>query len=150
MSSDDLGNRDQILDDTSLAVDQPNRHQRGIGINLQSKVVEINEAEMVDTDNLSAQLFDGEQDRMVFHGGTRDRPATRSLNAENGQVVGLGPACGEDDVARSTPDGLSQHVTGVVEVTPSLAGHLVRARRVGVTIGEHRHHGSDGLGAHRC
>ena len=62
------------------------------------------------------------------HDGRTPRTGRHRLgHPEHGQVVGLGPAAGEHQVARAAAEGIGEHVTGVVEGASGGPGKVVGA-----------------------
>ena len=111
--------------------------------------VEIDAARVVDTDDHTTVMFDRVQDGMVL-GSRTHRDATAPADGTgHGHVVALGTATREHDLAGSAPDDRRHRVARLVDRPARLAGEAVRARRVGVRVGEVRQHRLDRLGAHR-
>jgi hypothetical protein len=89
----------------------------------------------------------------VEHGVVFDRRADRDAGvagdgAEHRHVVALGAAAGEDHFVRVAAGHSRDDVAGLVDRLARLSSEAVRARRVGVLLGEVRQHRLDRLGAH--
>ena len=80
------------------------------------------------------------------HAPSRRRP--RAGSPEDGEIVGLGPARGEDDLAGLAPEAPRHLVAGLVDGRPGPAGQRVRPRRVAEVLGQVRDHGRQRLRAH--
>jgi hypothetical protein len=112
----------------------------------------IDAPEPVDTDDppLVAELLDDVEDRVVLdrwaHG---DAGRCAAIAPDDRHVVALGAAAREDDLVGMAAHHTGDGVPGLVDGLAGTAGETVRARRVGVQLGQVRHHRLDRLGAHR-
>ena len=101
MATDDLGHLGEGLDRADLVVDQHHRHH-GHGI-ASSRTAARRRGRSAPSASTGADAA-AERGRRVAHGvvldgGGHDRAAPGRLGPEHGQVVGLGPAAGEHDLA---------------------------------------------------
>ena len=70
-------------------------------------------------------------------------------NALDREVVGLGPAAGEDDLAWLRADGAGDHLARLVDPLARPPPDAVEARRVAVVLAQVRQHRLEHLGAQR-
>ncbi len=87
------------------------------------------------------------QNGWVFGRSNEDR--AWSMGAADGEVVGLGAASGEHDLAAGETGGFGQDTSGVVQRLARLPSAPVRCGRIGVLIGEPRQHRFEHFGAKR-
>jgi len=102
----------------------------------------------------ASQLLRSRRDRLVLDRAHDDPPAPplpsrRVRRTQHRQVVGLRPATGDDDLARTAPQGGRDLLAGVLECRLGPAGHRVDPRRVAEHLIEERLHGRPDLGPHR-
>ena len=122
------------------------------------ELVRVDPAVAVDRqlDDLEAELL--EVLERVADGVVLDRrghdPVAAGLARPGGalerEVVRLGPARGEDDLARLRVQALRDALVGLVERGPGLAPERVGGRRVAELLGEERQHRLERLGAERA
>ncbi len=77
-------------------------------------------------------------------------PGRAPEHAADGEVVGLGAAAGEHDLAGPAPDDRGQPAPGLVELGRACRASAWRARRVAEALGQQRDERSDGLGPGRA
>ena len=80
------------------------------------------------------EVVEGVEDRVVFDGGGDEVfafGAEEAGGAEDGEVIGLGAAAGEDDFTGFAGPEAGHAVAGVVEEFPGFASEMMDAGRVG-------------------
>ena len=96
---------------------------------------------------------DAVQDGLVLDGGRDDVAPARARgpgDALDREVVGLGPAAGEDDLPRLRVDGAGDDLAGLVDALARPPAAPVQARRVAPVLTQIRQHGLEHLGAQRA
>ena len=102
------------------------------------------------------QLFQGVQHGMVLEGGGDDVLFALSLpqpgGGDNGLIVGLAAAGGENDLPGLTAQAVGNGLAGGIQCFPGFLTHGVQAGGVAVNGGHIGQHGIDGRLAHfgRC
>ncbi len=92
---------------------------------------------------------DGMEHGVVLGGRAHCGAAPGGHDAQHGQVVGLGPAGGEDHLPRAAAQDVGHLVSSLVQGQPGLPGHPVATRGVAEPLGEERQHGLERLGPQR-
>ncbi len=148
-AADLLGDGGDRLDRPDLVVGQHHRHQdRPVG-QRRLELVRVDAAIAVDRqlDDLEPELLQVAErvpDGVVLH-RRRDDPVAVRLSgpgrALQGEVVGLGAAGGEDDLASLRVESRRESLMGLIEAGPG--GPAERVRRAGVAeglgqVGQHR------------
>ena len=153
VSADDAGDLGDVGDRSDLVVDRHHAHDRHVrrGLEHSGEFVGIDAPEPVDTDDptLFAELLDDVEDRMMLDRWAHGDATVAGDRPDDRHVVALGTAASEDDFVGMAADHTGDGVPGLVDGLASAAGETVRARRVGVQLGQVRHHRVDRLGAHR-
>ena len=121
----DLGDLGERLDGADLVVDERHRHERDVGVEGGGELLEVDEAAPSTADRATARLLHRVQHGVVLDGGADDRAAPRAEHAAHGEVVGLGAAAGEHDLAGLAAHHRGQALPGPVERGASLAGEGV-------------------------
>ena len=98
-------------------------------------------------------MFHRVENGMVFCGtahrmGRDPARCEAPQRTENGGVVALGAASGEDDLSRPAAKNSGYGVTSLVDRTTRLTGEAMRTRRVCIDAVEKWLHCLDGFGAH--
>ena len=154
----DLGD---VGDRADLVVDRHDADDRDVGRRVEGgrQFVAVDPPEPSDADDptltgaiiaaMIAEVLDDVEDRVMLDrwahcdstpGG--DRPGDR-------HVVALGSTTGEHDLVRVATDHAGDGVAGLVDRLAGTSSEAMRAGRVGVQLGQVRHHRVDRLGAHR-
>jgi hypothetical protein len=92
------------------------------------------------------------EDRLVLHGAGHDVPAPRAgrpRHAAHGEIVRLGAAGGEHDLARLRPEVAGDLLARLVECLARATARRVDARRVALVLRQVREHGLEHLGTDR-
>ena len=104
--SDDGGNVVEPLHGADLVVHEPDRDQGHGVVELCREGVEVDQPAVVHRDDPASTAADWLEHGLVLDGGAHDRAAAGGEHAPDRQVVGLGAAAREDDLAgRRTDEG---------------------------------------------
>jgi hypothetical protein len=153
-TSCDLGDR---LDRADFVVGEHHADQDRLGRNRRLDFVRVDAAVAIHRhlDDLEAELLevpDRVTDGVVLDGGGDD-PMAASLACPGGalesQVVGLGAAGGEDDLARLGSDGTCRSLVSLVEPGAGPTTGSVQRRGIAELPCQERQHGFEGLGPQR-
>ena len=100
-------------------------------------------------DMARSEVLDDVEDSMMFDGRAHRGATEPRDRSGDRRVVALGSTAGEHDLVRTAPDDRRHGVTGLVDGLAGPSREAVRARRVGVRVGEVGHHRLDRLRPHR-
>jgi len=148
----------QGLDRAHLVVDQLDGRHGDVAVQSGAQSVQVDQAvgpgghgtHLDRAGTGAARGLGGPQYTMVLDSAHHHRPRCRPGPAQHGQIGGLGPATGEDDVARHCAQHLGDGVAGLVHSLVRGPGRPVRPRGVaGLLRCQPRGHGVYGLGAKR-
>ena len=89
-------------------------------------------------------MLDGAGDNVLVRGGRGAR------HAENGEIVGLGAAAGEDDLRRGGVDERGHLAARGFQALLGGLSEMVDAGRVTIHLSEARHHRLEDLRIDRC
>ena len=117
-----VGHRGEGLHGADLVVGQHDRHDRHVGVERVGQRVEVDAPGAVDADDASADVLDRVQHGVVLDGAAHRAPAVAAHRAEDGEVVGLGAAAGEHDLAGPAAEGVGHDVARLVHRLAGLAG----------------------------
>ena len=151
---DELGDR---LDRADLVVGEHDRDEDRPVVELRLELVRVHPPVPVDRqlDDLEAELLEvaeGVPDRVMFD-RRGDDPVAAGLagpgRALQREVVRLGPARGEDDLAAAGVEPGGDALVGLIEPGPGATAEAVRRARVPERPGHVRQHGVEDLAAER-
>ena len=113
--ADDVGDGRQRLDRAGLVVDEHHRHERDVLVEGARQRVEVDDAPPVDGHDATSGRRHRMEDGVVLDRAAHDRAAVRAEHAADGEVVGLGAAAREHDLAGLTADDCGELLTRAVE-----------------------------------
>ena len=158
VTAHDLGDLGDVGDRADLVVDGHHADDRDVWGCIEGgrEFVEVDSAESIDADDaaltaagVSVELFDDVKHCVVFDCRAHGDTASAGDGAGDRHVVALGSAAGEHHLVRMAANDAGDGVAGLVDGLASAASEAVRTRRIGVQLGQVRHHRLDRLGAHR-
>ncbi len=152
----DTGDLGDVGDRADLVVDCHDTDDRDLRrcVECRGEFVEVDPAERIDADDATpiarviAELLDDVQDGVVLDRRADGDASTASDGTTDGHVVALGSATGEHHLVRVAADDTSDGVSGLVDGLAGTACEAMRPGRVGIQLGEVRHHRLDRFDAH--
>lgn len=143
-----LSERIEVRDHAGLVVHRHERHNtNGSLLKHVHEFAAVDIALAIDPDDPPTERSDGIEHGVVLDGAA-DRNSLAASEPEDRKVVRFRSTAREDDVARSRANEFGEFLSSIVDGPSGITSESVRARWIGVSIGEEGQHRLDRLGTH--